>query len=101
MTEKTEKSGEHAALPDVTKGWGLETFELKHPHVFRGGERRAIKVRVPTGADIEAYVRSPERGFRALALKLADVDEAAIDGMHGSDYARLMGFVGEFVAGTR
>jgi hypothetical protein len=97
MTEKKDV----AALPDVTKGWGLETFALKHPYVFKGGERHEIKVRVPTGADIESYVRSPDRGFRALAVKLADIDEPALDAMHGADYARLMAFVGEFVAGTR
>ncbi len=98
----TEKSAEtQTPIPDVTKGWGLEAFELRHPFLFRGGERRAIAVRTPTGADIEAYVRSPERGFRSLALRLADIDEPALDAMHGSDYARLMTFVGEFVAGTR
>lgn len=97
MTEETDD----IALPDVTKGWGLETVELKHPFVFKGGERREVKVRIPTGADIEAYVRSPERGFRSLAVKLADIDEPALDAMHGADYARLMSFVGEFVAGMR
>jgi hypothetical protein len=99
MTEETAETA--ASLPDVTKGWGLSTFTLKHPFVFRGGARREIQVRIPSGADIEAYVRSPERGFRALAVKLADIDEAALDALHGSDYARLMAFVGEFVAGTR
>ncbi len=99
--ESGDAAGAEKPLPDATKGWGLESFALKHPFTFRGGERREIAVRVPTGADIEAYVRSPDRGFRVLAVKLADVDAAALDAMHGSDYARLMSFVGEFVAGTK
>ena len=44
-------------------------------------------VRVPTGADIEAYIRSPDRGFRALALKLVDADARVLDAMHGADYS--------------
>ena len=101
MGEKTENSDDAGKLPDFTHGWGVETFTLKHPGVFKGGAIREIKVRTPTGADIEAYVRSPERGFRVLALKLADIPEPVLDAMHGSDYARLMGLMGDFVAGTR
>ncbi len=101
MSDKTEKAGETGAgLPDVTKGWGLEAFTLKHPFAFKGGEVREIKVRVPTGADIEAYVQSPGRGVRALAVKLADAPEAVLDAMHGRDYSRLMTFVGKFAAGS-
>ena len=95
MTEKT------ADLPDATKGWGLETFALKHPFLFAGVERREITVRVPTGADIEAYIRLPDRTLRALAEKLADADARVLDALHASDYSRLMSWVGEFLAGTR
>lgn len=95
----TEKSAE-TALPDATKGWGQETFKLKHPFVFKGGEVREIKVRVPTGADVEAYIQAPGRGFRSLAIKLADTSEPTIDAMHAVDYSRLMAFVGKFTAST-
>lgn len=95
MAEKSDETG----LPDASKGWGQETFELKRPFLFKGGERRAIKVRVPSGADIEAFIQAPGRGFRALALKLADIDEAALDAMHASDYSRLLAFVGKFTTG--
>lgn len=97
----TEKAAETEKLPDATKGWGQETFKLKHPFVFKGGEQREIKVRVPSGADVEAYLRTPDRTFRTLALKLADVPEPVLDAMHAADYARLMSFVGEYIAGTR
>ena len=98
MAEKNAEAD--AALPDVTKGWGLETFALKHPFVFKGGERREIEVRTPTGADIEAFIQAPGRGLRPLAARLANIDEAALDAMHGADYSRLLAFVGKFTAGT-
>jgi hypothetical protein len=88
-------------LVDASKGWGLEDFELKHPFKFAGVEFRKFAFRVPTGADIEAYIRSPDRGFRALALKLVDADAKALDAMHGADYSRLMAELGKFVAGVR
>jgi hypothetical protein len=88
-------------LVDASKGWGIEEFELRRPFKFAGVEFRALKVRVPTGADIEAYIRSPDRGLRVLALRLVDADAKALDAMHGSDYSRLLASVGEFVAGVR
>jgi hypothetical protein len=87
-------------LVDAEKGWGLEDFELKHPFKLAGVEFRKFSFRVPTGVDIEAYVRSPTRGFRALALKVVDADEKVLGAMHGSDYSRLMAKMGEFVAGA-
>ena len=86
---------------DASKGWGLEDFELKRPFKFAGQSFVKLSLRVPTGADIEFYVRSPDRGFRALALKIVDADAKILDAMHGSDYSRLMAAVGEFVAGVR
>jgi len=88
-------------IVDASKGWGLEGFVLKRPFKFAGQTFVKISFRVPTGADIEAYVRSPDRGFRALALKVADTDAKILDAMHGSDYSRLMALMGEFVAGVR
>jgi len=87
-------------LPDASAGWGQETFALKHPFVLAGVEVREIKLRVPTGADVEAYIRAPERSLRAFALKLADAEPKAIDAMRGNDYSRLLKQVGEYLAGT-
>jgi hypothetical protein len=88
-------------IVDASKGWGLEDFELKHPFKFAGVEFRKFSFRVPTGADIEAYVRAPERSYRVLATKLVDADAKALDVMHGGDYSRLMAEVGKFIAGVR
>ena len=90
-----------AEIVDAVKGWGLEDFELNHPFRFAGVTFAKFAVRVPTGADIEAYIRSPDRGFRALALKLVDADAKVLDAMHGADYSRLMVELGKFVAGVR
>lgn len=87
-------------LRDASKGWGLDTFKLKHPFTLAGAAHSELSVRVPTGADIEAYLRAPERSFRALAAKLVDAPEAVLDAMRGNDYSRLLKHVGEFVAGT-
>jgi len=86
---------------DASKGWGTEEFELKRPFKFAGVDFSKVVVRVPSGADIDAYVKTPDRNLRSLALKLADVDARVLDAMHGSDYARLLSSVGEFVAGVR
>jgi hypothetical protein len=88
-------------LVDAEKGWGLEDFDVNHPFKFAGVEFRKLAIRVPTGADIEAYIRSPDRGFRMLALKLVDADAKVLDAMHGADYSRLMAELGKFVAGVR
>jgi hypothetical protein len=88
-------------IVDASKGWGIEDFELRRPFKFAGMEFRKLAIRVPTGADIEAYVKSPDRGLRVLALRLVDADVKVLDAMHGSDYSRLMASVGEFVAGVR
>jgi len=88
-------------IVDAEKGWGLEDFALKHPFKFAGVEFHKVSIRVPTGADIEAYIKSPDRGLRNLAAKVVDADAKVLDAMHGSDYSRLMSAVGEFVAGVR
>ncbi len=88
-------------IVDASKGWGLEDFELKHPFKFAGMEFKKVSFRVPTGADIEAYINAPVRTFRVLAKTLVDADAKALDAMHGSDYARLMAELGKFVAGVR
>ena len=88
-------------IVEADKGWGLEDFELNHPFKFAGMEFRKFSLRVPTGADIEDYIRSPVRGFRVLATKLVDADPKVLDAMHGADYSRLMAEVGKFVAGVR
>jgi len=101
MAEDKKAEDKKQEITDAEKGWGLEDFELNHPFKFAGVEFRKLAVRVPTGADIEAYIRSPDRGFRALALKLADADDKVLDAMHGADYSRLMAELGKFVAGVR
>jgi hypothetical protein len=101
MAEDKKAEDKKQEITDAEKGWGLEDFELNHPFKFAGVEFRKLAVRVPTGADIEAYIRSPDRGFRALALKLADADAKVLDAMHGADYSRLMAELGKFVAGVR
>ena len=88
-------------IVDADKGWGLEAFALKHPFRFGGVEFKTVEVRVPSGADIEAYIKSPERGLRVLAAKLVDADAKVLDAMHGSDYSRLLAAMGEFIAGVR
>lgn len=82
-------------------GWGEETLPLKHPFTFAGATVREIKLRIPTGRDIEAYYAAPSRTLRALLDRLVNCDDKQLDAMHGSDYARLMGIVGEFAAGVR
>jgi len=79
MAEDKKAEDKKQEITDAEKGWGLEDFELNHPFKFAGVEFRKLAVRVPTGADIEAYIRSPDRGFRALALKLADADAKVLD----------------------
>jgi len=101
MAEDKKAEDKKQEITDAEKGWGLEDFELNHPFKFAGVEFRKLAVRVPTGADIEAYIRSPDRGFRALALKLVDADAKVLDAMHGADYSRLMAELGKFVAGVR
>ena len=98
MTEKTAET----ALPDASKGWGQETFALRHPFTFAGVERREVKIRVPTGADIQRLWVEAEgrKGFRPLALALAEIDERALDAFHAEDYSRLLAFVGKFVLAT-
>ena len=46
-------------------------------------------------------IDNPDRGFRALALKLVDADAKVLAAMHGADYSRLMAELGKFVAGAR
>jgi len=92
---------EDKALPDASKGWGLEEFKLKHPFKFAGVDYRKFDVRVPTGHDIEAYVRDRSDGLRKFALMLVDADAKVLDAAHGSDYARLLATVGEYLAGVR
>ena len=88
------------ALPDVSKGWGVEEFPLRHPFRFAGVEYRALSIRTPTGYDIDAFVRGKEATVRGLAQQLVDADAKVLDAMHGADYARLMSQLGKFVAGT-
>jgi len=56
---------------------------------------------VPSGAEIEAYIKSPDRGLRVLAASVVDADAKVLDAMHGGDYSRLMAELGKFVAGVR
>lgn len=86
---------------DASKGWGSEDFKLNHPFKFAGVEFRQFSFRVPTGADIDAYLNSTDRGLRTFATKIVDTDPKVLDAMHGGDYARLLKTVGEFVAGVR
>ncbi len=82
-------------------GWGDETFDLKHPFKFAQIEYASIAIRVPTGEDIYAYFSSTGADFRFLALRLTDFDDKLLGKMHGSDFSRLMGRMGEYVAGAR
>ncbi|MGD0642500.1 MAG: phage tail assembly protein [Roseiarcus sp.] len=88
-------------IVDASKGWGLEDFPLKHPFKFAGVEFRKFSFRVPSGAEIEAYIKSPDRGLRVLAASVVDADAKVLDAMHGGDYSRLMAELGKFVAGVR
>lgn len=96
-----ETSNAPAPIDLSQGGWGDETYVLKHPFVFAGATVREVKLRIPTGRDLEFYYASPARTLRMMLDRLADVDEKQLDAMHGSDYARLMGIVGEFAAGVR
>jgi len=89
------------ALVDASKGWGLEDFTLKHPFSFAGQEFRKFDVRVPTGADIEAFIRGKESSVRSLVDLLVDADAKVLNAMHGADYSRLLKFVGKFLADSR
>ena len=88
-------------LPDVTKGWGSETFALAHPFRFAGLDYRAIVYRVPTGADLAALIEQGAADNRGMALRLCQADAPLLEAMHGSDYAGLMRRMGEFWQGSR
>lgn len=82
-------------------GWGDDDLDLKRPFIFAGATYTVLKIRVPSGRDLEAYYAASDRTLRALALRLLTVDEKVLDAMHASDYARLIGRVGEYAAGVR
>ena len=82
-------------------GWGSDSFVLKHPFLFAGMTYSTVTVRVPSGADIAAYLSSDDVTLRALALRLCEADDKILGAMHGADYARLLKHVGEFIAGLR
>ena len=48
-----------------------------------------------------AFLTGKDMSFRTLALRLVEADERLLDAMHGSDYARLMSSMGEYLAGVR
>lgn len=97
----TAAAAEAPAPHDASAGWGSEAFDLVHPFRFAGMIYAALKIRVPSGADIEAYLAGADTSLRALALRLCDADEKIMAAMHGADYARLLKTVGEFIAGLR
>lgn len=97
----TEKTAAPAPVDLSQGGWGDDELALKHPFVHAGSTYDVIKVRIPAGRDLEAYYAAPDRTLRLLVERLVEVDGKVLDAMHGADYARLVGRVGEYAAGVR
>ena len=90
-----------APLRDAATGWGSDTFVLKYPFRFANVDYHALTLRIPSGADMQAFLDGTDTSNRALVLRLAEADKLLIDAMHGSDFARLMIDVGKYVTGAR
>lgn len=98
---KTDKSNT-VKVVDIEGGetWGRDQVALKFPFKLAGVTYTRVDFRVPNGRDIDAYYRDLKAGNRELAMSLSELDETVFDAMHGSDYARVMGAVGKYVAGS-
>ena len=90
-----------AALTDLdVQGWGDEVYLLRRPFRFRGEAYAEVKVRVPTGADVERRIRgvNPMAEMKALVEDLTDLHPDVLGVMYAADRAGLMALVGKHMA---
>lgn len=77
--------------------WGVEEFPLRHPFKFAGVEYTALRIRVPSGADMARFIANRVKPGDML-MELAEIDEKVVEKMRGSDYSRALMKMGEFTA---
>ncbi len=78
--------------------WGAEQFLLTRPFKFAGVDYVSLSIRVPSGADMQRFIRNRMNPGEML-LELAQIDEKVVAKMHGGDYSRALLKMGEFTAG--
>lgn len=93
-------------IVDLDAGGSWEPFEvtLLRPFRLMGNVYDTAIIRVPTGADLELHMRGalpPMEEIRNLAVALTGWPDVVFARMAAGDRQRILGHVGEFIAGVR
>lgn len=94
------------AILDLDAGgvWEPCTVELLRPFKLMGTLYEAATIRVPTGADLDLHMKGAlpaMEEMRNLAVALTGWPDVVFARMAAGDRQRILGHVGEFIAGVR